>query len=70
MLLWRDGLAKLVRQGIAEGELKKNLDPPTTALALIAIIEGGIMISKLTGKSLDRRRARSSIEEFIKGLQL
>jgi len=37
---------------------------------LIAMIEGSIMIAKLTGKPADRKRGRASIEEFIRSLQI
>lgn len=47
---WIDSLAYLVQKGIDNNEFKPETNPEETALQMLAIIEGTVMISKLTGK--------------------
>lgn len=50
ILAWRDKLVYFIEQGIIAGEFKaKSIDPEKTALTMIAIIEGAVMITKITG---------------------
>ena len=45
---WKRTVQDLYIAGIDSGEFKKTFDPAQFALSLIALIEGGIMISKVT----------------------
>lgn len=49
VLNWECDLTAIIKKGVLEGEFKTNIDPRKTALSIIALIEGGIMISKVTG---------------------
>lgn len=49
VLNWEGDLTAIIKKGILKGEFKTNTDPRKTALSIIALIEGGIMISKVTG---------------------
>jgi len=42
--------ASIIEQGIAAGEFKKNWDAKTFSIKVFALVEGGIMISRVTGK--------------------
>jgi TetR/AcrR family transcriptional repressor of nem operon len=49
---WLNRLETLLHQAIALGEFPKTLNPQTTAICLVASLEGGIMMSRLTGERL------------------
>ena len=42
--------ATIIEQGIAAGVFKKNWDEKVFAIKMFALVEGGIMISRVTGK--------------------
>ena len=44
--MWQEGLAKALRRGQAARSVSQNIDPDTTAVFLIAVIEGTIGIAK------------------------
>ena len=48
---WKKNIIRIIEEGIESKEFSKNTDPEQVAITLIALIEGGIMISKATGKS-------------------
>jgi TetR/AcrR family transcriptional repressor of nem operon len=65
---WKNALVKLVQKGIGENEFKADIDPEQIALTIIAMIEGAIMITKLTGKLNYRRAIMKSVEKLINDL--
>jgi TetR/AcrR family transcriptional repressor of nem operon len=48
ILRWKKGIEELIQAGITVGEFRKDVDTTRTALSIIALIEGGIMIAKVT----------------------
>lgn len=48
ILSWKNDIADLLKKGIKAGEFKKDTDPDQTALTLIALIEGAILLGKAT----------------------
>lgn len=44
----KNGLQEYIKKGIAAGEFKPDTDYNRIALSIIALIEGGVMISKVT----------------------
>jgi TetR/AcrR family transcriptional repressor of nem operon len=48
VLRWKKGIEHLIQAGITAGEFKTGIDITQTALSIIALIEGGIMIAKVT----------------------
>ena len=50
LLFWKENLEKIVFSGIQNGEFRQSTNPEEAALAILAIIEGSVMIAKLTGK--------------------
>jgi AcrR family transcriptional regulator len=48
---WKKNFIRIIQEGIENKEFSKNSDPEQVAISLIALLEGGIMISKATGKS-------------------
>jgi len=68
LTFWKNNLTALIRKGVESGELKADVDPEQTALTMIAMIEGAIMITKLTGKLNYRKAIMQSVEKLINDL--
>jgi AcrR family transcriptional regulator len=70
LLYWKEKLMYLVNQGINAGEFKaKSINAENTALTIIALIEGGMMISKLTGNDTDLSAIMLSLYKIIEDLE-
>lgn len=65
VLSWEGDLTTIIKKGILNGEFKTNIDPRQTALSMIALIEGGIMISKVTGDMTAMDHILSTVETLI-----
>lgn len=48
VLAWKQAIIDLVKTGMATGEFSLDTKPETVALSMIALIEGGLMIAKVT----------------------
>ncbi|MDR6762153.1 AcrR family transcriptional regulator [Flavobacterium sp. 2755] len=70
LLYWKEKLMYLIDQGIKAGEFKaKSINAENTALTIIALIEGGMMISKLTGSDTDLSAIMLSLYKIIDDLE-
>ena len=70
LLYWKEKLMYLINQGINAGEFKaKPINAENTALTIIALIEGGMMISKLTGNDKDLSAIMLSLYKIIEDLE-
>ena len=65
---WKDKITYLIQKGIDSQEFKATVDAEQIALTMIAMIEGGIMITKLTGKLNYRKLVMESVEKMIHDL--
>ena len=65
---WKNKLIALIQKGIDAGEFRADTNAEQTALTMIAMIEGGIMITKLTGKLNYRKAVMQSVEKIIRDL--
>nr|WP_294791413.1 TetR/AcrR family transcriptional regulator [uncultured Mucilaginibacter sp.] len=65
ILKWKKTIATLINGGKAAGEFKVDIDPDETALAMIALIEGGVMISKVTNSSSNLQKVLHTVEFLI-----
>ncbi len=65
---WKNMLVKLVDKGIELKEINKAVNSEQAALTLIAMMEGAIMISKVTGKAQYRKAIMQSIADMIREL--
>lgn len=45
LAVWRDGIASIVRRGIADGDVPSDKDPDTTAEAVLALIQGALVVA-------------------------
>ena len=49
-IYWKDSIVYLIEKGIEQQEFKTETNPEEAALTILAMIEGAVMITKLTGK--------------------
>ena len=68
VLGWKNKIAKLVEAGISAKEINADHNPDQVALTIIAIIEGGIMISRLTAKPAHWNLIMDSLKKYINSL--
>ncbi|MCF2486909.1 TetR/AcrR family transcriptional regulator [Dyadobacter sp. CY347] len=65
---WKNKIEALIKKGIVDNELSANLEPEEVAITLIALVEGGIMISKVTGKLQYRTAIMKAVKKMIDDL--
>ncbi|RAJ37270.1 TetR/AcrR family transcriptional regulator [Pedobacter cryoconitis] len=65
VLTWESDLTAIIKKGIEKSEFKTNADPRKIALSMIALIEGGIMISKVTGDVTSMDLILNTVETLI-----
>lgn len=65
---WKKKLISLVEAGIKAKEFSKQTDPEQVALVIIAIIEGGMMISGILEKPAYRTSIMQSMTTYIKSI--
>jgi TetR/AcrR family transcriptional repressor of nem operon len=62
---WKKNIVALIKAGVAAKEFRADVDAEQTALTLIAMIEGAIMISRLTGNARHRKAVMPVAEKTI-----
>jgi TetR/AcrR family transcriptional regulator, transcriptional repressor for nem operon len=62
---WRKGLTVLLEEGIAAGELRRDVDPAQLADTIIAALEGGLVLSRLDGSREALRRVETSLNQLL-----
>jgi AcrR family transcriptional regulator len=65
---WMTSIVTVIENGIAAGEFRAGIDAEQTALTLIAMIEGAVMVSKLTGNASHRTAVMAAVERTIHDL--
>ncbi|MFB0494589.1 TetR/AcrR family transcriptional repressor of nem operon [Mucilaginibacter sp. OAE612] len=70
VIRWKTGIENLIKAGIDAGELKPGINTTETALSMIALIEGGIMISKVTDSPANLDIVLASIHNLVDNLKL
>ncbi|GAB3510821.1 TetR/AcrR family transcriptional regulator [Emticicia fontis] len=65
---WKNSIMALIQKGIDTKEFRPDVNAEHTALTMIAMLEGGLMITKLTGKLNYRKAVIQSVEKIIKDL--
>ncbi|MNJ89216.1 HTH-type transcriptional regulator MtrR [compost metagenome] len=68
ILVWKDSLMHLIQKGIDNKEFKPDTDPEETALLILSIIEGTVMVAKLTGKVNYLKTLMLSLRKLINEL--
>ncbi|GAB4021969.1 TetR/AcrR family transcriptional regulator [Spirosoma koreense] len=69
LILWRKRLADLMKAGIEAGEFKPDIAIEQTALSIMALIEGGIMIAKVTNTPASLDKVLKTVEMLITELR-
>lgn len=70
ILSWKEQLVYFIEQGILLGEFKAHsIDPEKTALTIIAMIEGAVMIAKITGNLSTLADIMLSVTKIIEDLE-
>jgi TetR/AcrR family transcriptional repressor of nem operon len=62
---WKSTICKVVEEGIAAREIKKNTDPRRIANAIVATLEGSLMISRLEGNREAMAHAQETLEAML-----
>lgn len=65
LAFWKASIENQVKRGIRRGEIKEETNPTEVALILMSLIEGAIMIAKVTGKSSELRATMNFLEKII-----
>jgi TetR/AcrR family transcriptional regulator, transcriptional repressor for nem operon len=65
---WKKNITGLISKGIANKEFRKGTDAEATALTIIAMIEGSIMVANVTRKQEYRKMVMRSVEKIIREL--
>ncbi|NJL92431.1 MAG: hypothetical protein HC915_01280 [Anaerolineae bacterium] len=58
----------VIQQGIAQGEVRSSVEASAAALALIALIEGAILVAQHLGQPLDETMS-AVVDTFLEGLR-
>ncbi len=65
---WKNTIVRLIEKGKVNNEFRKDIDAEQTAITMIAMLEGMVMITKLTGKTNFKRSILRSVEILIEEL--
>lgn len=65
---WYGHLEKVINDGVEAGQIKQGTNAKDFAGAFIALIEGGIMLAKVTGKMQGLKAAMKQAEKMIKDI--
>jgi TetR/AcrR family transcriptional regulator, transcriptional repressor for nem operon len=65
LAFWKASLQKHVERGIERGEIKKGTNPAEVALVMMSLIEGAVMMAKVTGKPNDLKITMDFLQRFI-----
>ncbi|PYF69384.1 TetR family transcriptional regulator [Pedobacter nutrimenti] len=69
VIRWKKGLEHLILSGVEAGEFKKGTDHTRMALSIIALIEGGIMIAKVTNSQASLDKIMLTIRHLIEQIK-
>lgn len=64
---WKTSLERIIARGKERGEIRKGVSADGLGSLFIALIEGGIMLSKITGERAHLETAVNHIADYING---
>jgi len=70
IIKWKKSVQDLIQGGIAAGEFKPGADYVTLAVAIVALIEGGVMIAKVTNSQACMDRVMNTVEMLIAQIKI
>jgi len=62
---WKDKIILLLKSGMELGEFKDELNPEQIAVTILALLEGGIMIRKVTDNQTYIQMIVQSLRTYI-----
>ncbi len=65
---WKKRLCAIVEDGIAAGEIGREVEPRWVANSIIAALEGALMISRMEGNRTAVRDAAATLESMLNGI--
>ena len=65
VLKWKNKILELISKGVEQGEFKTDFDQLQLALSIIALIEGGVMIAKVTGNIANLDKVLKTVEALV-----
>lgn len=68
ILEWKDSIAYIIERGKESNEFKKTTNSEEIALSIISMIEGAVMITKLTGKIDSLKLILHTLKKLINDL--
>jgi AcrR family transcriptional regulator len=66
---WIARTSKIIKEGIARGEIRKDVDVKAFSLLFIATVEGSVMLAKAYGKIEKIRIPLRHLHELVEGLR-
>jgi len=66
---WKKRIIDLLAAGVANGEFKDGFDHSQMALSIIALIEGGMMISRVTNSQVNLDKVLKTVEGLLNGIR-
>ncbi|WP_184546385.1 TetR/AcrR family transcriptional regulator [Mucilaginibacter sp. FT3.2] len=69
VLRWKKSIENLIQSGIEAGEFRADVDINGTALSMIALIEGGIMIAKVTNTPANLDAVLKTVDALVTALK-
>lgn len=69
VLAWKNRLVELIQGGQATGEFGGESQAEPTALAIIALVEGGLMVAKVTDQSVYMHLILATVRQLIDQLK-
>ncbi|WP_442587379.1 TetR/AcrR family transcriptional regulator [Pedobacter sp. AW31-3R] len=70
ILTWKKNMQQLIQAGVEAGEFKKQEDDSALAISIIALIEGGMMIARVTGDHNEMGKVMMTVEILLKQIKL
>jgi len=68
LLRWKDTFVGILKNGMEVGEFKPELNSEQVAITILALLEGGIMIGKLTDSRKQIQFIMESLRDYINQL--
>ncbi|MGV3602227.1 MAG: TetR family transcriptional regulator C-terminal domain-containing protein [Dyadobacter fermentans] len=66
---WKKNLVDIIQRGASAGEFRDGIDAEGMAVSIIALIEGGVMISKVTNDYANMDRVLATVQQLVKGIR-
>ncbi|QHV99937.1 TetR/AcrR family transcriptional regulator [Spirosoma endbachense] len=70
ILEWKKSIIDIIKAGIKTGEFLETVEPERSALSIIALIEGGIMIARVTNNPTSLDKILKTVELLIEQIKV